>query len=476
MRSELLRQAAVYFVGDLLVRAGSLLLVPIYTRTLTRAEYGQVAVATLVTTVISYLASFSMGAAVLKLGPELATTHRQDCVTHSIVKWVAVWSLVLAGLLMAVTPLLSELIFQSAALAATNRLAVLTGCFAGITTVALAVFQGNQQPMQYRVVTICAFVANLGTGLIAVLGFRLGAWGAILGQCVGAGVGCVIALCSLRISLRAPFAPGVIGRALAIGCPLTIYSLGGFSADQLSRVFVERYVSASALGVYNIALLYCTAVAFVFGALNTAWVPRFFQLAPAAGTRQSSEYGTAVIAGAIAMGGIMTLLAPLVIGWLVGKDYQEAVVFVPPLMLNAVLAGPVWSLLVNPLMLTGRNWRIAACAVISGACNLVLNVVLTRQYGMWGAAFSSMIALVLLTGLIGWFSFRAYPVIYEYRAILAVGLAVIASCLLAVMAAPAGIVGHLVRLALALACGGFTWAVLHRQWRKRFLPVMAKPI
>ena len=466
-RSDLLRQSTVYFIGDLLVRAGSLLLVPIYTRTLTREDYGAVAIATLVATLVSYLASLSTSAAILKLSPEFGASHSPGYVVNNIVKFVIGWSLVLGGLLSLLVPSVTLQVFRSSNLVSCNQLAVITGCFSGITSVLLSVFQGNQKPLRYRVVTVCSFSANLVTGLVAVLLLHLGGFGAVMGQLVGAACGCGVALLSADVKLSASFDPGIVRRALGIGIPLTVYSLGGFSTDQLSRVFIERYVSAGALGVYNIAFLYCTAVAFVFGAINTAWVPRFFQMPRDNSAGLSGHYGTAVILAAIAMGGIMTLLAPLVIDVLVGRDYQGAVAFVPLLMINAILSGPIWSLLMNPLVLAGRNWCIAGCAVASGGCNLLLNLWLTLHYGVWGAALSSMLSLVLLTALVAHFSSRAYPVVYEYKSIFQVGVVVVVICAFVDTLDLAGTIGHLLRLVMAALCAGLACAVLYHQWTRQ---------
>jgi O-antigen/teichoic acid export membrane protein len=404
----------------------------------------------------------SLNAAVLTLGAESGTNQQMNRVMDNLVRVVLVWSLGLGGALLVLVPMLSLHVFQSADLVPCNRLAVMTGCFSGVTTVLLALFQRNEQPVRYRVVTICSFVANLTTGLVAVLVLRLEAFGAVLGQLVGSASGCGVALWMSGIKLGTPFESKVIRRGLGIGIPLTIYSVGGFSTDQLSRVFIERYVSASALGVYNIAFLYSTSVTFVFGAINTAWVPRFFQQGEGS-ISASGRYGTAVILSAIAMGGIMTLLSPLVIEVVVGRTYQGAVEFVPLLMINAILSGPIWSLLMNPLVLARRNWCIAGCALAGGAANVLLNEGLTSRYGVWGAAFSSLLSLLVLTSLVAYFSARTYPVAYGYGIIAKIGAVVATLYAVVNLLDRPGLYGLLLRLLLAMLCAGAAYGLLRRQ-------------
>jgi O-antigen/teichoic acid export membrane protein len=420
---NLIKHSLVYLVGDLLVRAGSFLLIPIYTRTLTRTDYGMVALTSVIATVVSYFAGLSLGAAVLKLNPEHRARANGPAAADSIAKFVVIWGIFMAGLLLLVGPPIAARLFREGSIESYGRIGIGIGCFSGVTNALLAIFQSNQKPLRYRLVTLCGFVANLATGIVAVVYLKMGGKGAALGQLAGAGSSCVFALLTSGIALRTTIDSGILYRALKIGLPLTLYSIGGFSTDQLSRVFVERYVSIASLGVYNIAYLYCTVVGFVFGAINTAWAPKFFEIGSGAkGVELSGYYGTGLIIAAIGMAGIMGILAGDVLGFAVGREYQDAHKLVPILIVNAVLSTPVWTVVMNPLVLKEKNWWITWCALASGLCNILLNCVLTRHYGAEGAAWSSTGALVILVGLTGAISLRVFNVRYDYKGIFSAGI------------------------------------------------------
>jgi O-antigen/teichoic acid export membrane protein len=248
----------------------------------------------------------------------------------------------------------------------------------------------------------------------------MGVLGAVLGLAAGASGGFLIALTMTGIDFQTSFDRGVLARGLGIGIPLTLYALGGLSTDQLSRVFIERYISSSTLGVYNIAYLYCTPLSVIFIAINTAWVPKFFGDSLASDhAKTSGLYGTALVIAAVGIAGIMSILSPDVLGLVVSREYQEAQKIVPALMFNAVLSTPVWTVLMNPLILKNRNWSITWCAMASGACNVALNVYLTKRYGVNGAILSSMGALLVLNGLVAVRSLREYHIPYRYLRIAA---------------------------------------------------------
>jgi O-antigen/teichoic acid export membrane protein len=462
--SVLFRHALVYLIGDLLIRAGSLVLVPVYTRTLPLGDYGALAVATSVATVVSYIAGLALSAAVIKLGPEFAAGDQPAYATNNVVKFAIIWGAFVCGLFVVIVPPATSLFFKSPDLVMYNRLAVVSGCLTGVTGTLLAVLQSNGTPVKYRLVTVCSFTANVATGLVAVLLLKLAGLGAMIGQLVGAGCGCVAALVAARADIRAPFDRQLIWRALGIGVPLTVYSLGAFSTDQLSRIFIERYVSAAALGPYNIAFLYCTSsLAIIFGAVNTAWVPQFFQLKKNESVEQTGYYGTAVIIAAVSLGGVLVLLAPIAIWLIAGSRYSTAANYVPILMVNAIISGPVWSLFMNPLVLVGRNWTIAQFAIISGSCNVVLNLVVTPYLGAWGAAASSMVSLLVLTILSARYSARVFPAVYDIQIIVQVGLLVVLICTIIAVADITGTIGIIMRFAMAIACAVLAYYALNRQ-------------
>jgi O-antigen/teichoic acid export membrane protein len=420
---NLIKHSLVYLVGDLLVRAGSFVLIPLYTRTLTRTDYGMVALTSVIATVVSYFSGLSLGTAVLKLNPEYRARKNGPAAADCIAKFAIIWGIFMAVLLLLVGPPILARLFKEGSIESYGRIGIGIGCFSGVTNALLAVFQSNQEPMRYRLVTLCGFVANLATGIVAVVHLKMGGTGAALGQLAGAGSSCVLALLTSGIALRTTIDSGILYRALKIGLPLTLYSIGGFSTDQLSRVFVERYVSVASLGVYNIAYLYCTILGLVFGAVNTAWAPKFFE--GGSGTKnveRSGRYGAGLIISAVGMAGIMSILAADILGLAVGRDYQDAQKLVPVLMINAVLSIPVWTVVMNPLVLMEKNWWITWCALVSGLCNILLNFILTRHYGAEGAAWSSTGSLLVLVGLTGAISLRVFKVKYDYKRIFLAGI------------------------------------------------------
>jgi len=355
----------------------------------------------------------------MKLGSARGADVPSQDVERALVIFVLLWAATVGGAMLFMAPPLIELALSEAVRPSYVQIGVVTGCFSGVTGVLLAVFQKNHDPLRYRVVTVVTFFANIATGLLLVTQLRWGALGAVLGQMVGAALGCFVALRNTRVVVFEAVDTRMIADGIKIGVPLTLYAIGGLATDQLSRVFIERHISMSALGVYNIAYLYCTVLGVVCGAINTAWVPRFFQDATDKARSESSGlYGTTLVITAIGIGGVLSIISPDVLRYAVGNEFRSASTLIPLLMVNALLSAPIWTVIMNPLVLRGYNWWIAWSALVSGTCNILLNSVLTVRYGVVGAVFSSMAALLVLNGVAAMRSLREFPVQYDYRRIL----------------------------------------------------------
>lgn len=391
------RQAGVYLFGDAIVRAGAFLLVPIYTRILSPAEYGVVAIAALVMTVVSYVAGLSLSAAMLKLRAEVTDDLRRGAVGNTIFLLTAGSALAWYIVLELSQTFWVQIFASERALFEPARIAVYTGCVSAITSVVLAGLQVEGRAIAYRVTTIMTFVGSFASGMLFVVIWRFGAIGAVFAQSIGAVFGLVTALSSARMATHLEIEFPVVRRALSIGLPLTIYAIGGICTDQISRLFIERNVSTSAVGLYNVAAMYTSAIAVVCGAVNTAWVPFFFSRGLDAGGRNvAGQYGTILSIGALALAGLSAIFAPDVLSVFAGARYHAAAEFAPLLALNAVLAGPIWTMSMNPLVYTGQTWQITICAGIAAIVNIGLATILTPRIGVWGAILSSTIALLIL--------------------------------------------------------------------------------
>jgi O-antigen/teichoic acid export membrane protein len=89
------------------------------------------------------------------------------------------------------------------------------------------------------------------------------------------------------------------------------------------------------------------------------------------------------------------------LAWAVGPEYVPA--YVPLVILSAAHAGTLWAGTTNVLLtMIGHDRDVLACALVSVAANIGLNLVLVPRYGAIGAGCSSAGALVVWRVLLTW--------------------------------------------------------------------------
>jgi len=168
--------------------------------------------------------------------------------------------------------------------------------------------------------------------------------------------------------------------------------------------------SAEEVGIYRVALQGAMLVTFGVSAINMVVAPYFARLYAQDDIKTLQK----IVTFCARIGAILALLfvllyvsfGEIILSWFFGSEYLPGwtalVILSFGRLFNAV-AGPVVFL----LNMTGHERVMARGVAIAAAMNIFLNLILIPEYGMEGAAVSTMIAVVVWSGLL-WNAARKY--------------------------------------------------------------------
>ncbi len=248
MNSNILRSGAIYGVANVLAAGVPFLLLPILTRALTPAQYGEVVSFYMLVAVCASTAGLSLQAAV---GVRWLDRARGDPRRHtgSALLLVLLSTGIAAGLAAALAP--------SFGVGLSRPVSALAAVVAGTTVlqgIRFAVWQSTDRPVPAAGLQVSSAVLNVTLSLVAVLLLEWGGAGRIVGATaagVVVGLGCVASL------LREGAATGVwraeVHLLLRFGVPLMPHALGGALLANADRFAVSAQLGASSLGVYGAA-------------------------------------------------------------------------------------------------------------------------------------------------------------------------------------------------------------------------------
>ncbi|MEO5844594.1 MAG: oligosaccharide flippase family protein [Caldimonas sp.] len=414
MSVVLLRAGLIYTVANVLSAGVPLLLLPILTRALSPAEYGEV---------VGFFILVSIAGSVAGLGVHSAVAVRwfsrreQDFpVFVGSAVWLAVLSTVVcAALLVAASvPLASRFGVPAADW---PWAAVLAGATV-IIGVRATLWQSQAKALRSALLQVIHAGTNVSLSLLAVFAFSLGAQGRIAGATL-AGLCCAVAaVFLLRRSGDMHWATRRHDGAalLRFGLPLIPHSLAGAVLVSADRFSVAGVLGQEALGIYGAAAQLGMVMNVLGDALVKALTPWLYRQLAA-----SSQFGALRVVAltyllvplwliiALLLWLVISLAAPL----LLGARYVAALDLLPMFLLGGAMAS-IYLNIAGLFFFTSKTEWLSGATALSSITAVLVAPALVAAYGLRGAALSYL-AIQTLQLLLSWLlSTRIRPMPWKH--------------------------------------------------------------
>lgn len=397
---SLLGSVAIYMGANVIAAGVPLLLMPILTRVLSQEDYGRVGMFSVAVVAFGAVAGLSVYGATGIRYFEREELNFPNYVTSCL----AILGMSSAVLLLLVMLFQSELEQVTHLPVSWLLVAVLVAMAQFVLQVRLGIWQSAKQPLRFGALRVSQSVVDALSTILLVVGLGL-AWQGRMGGIALAAVGVAsIALTSLARG-------GLIGRqvnrdyvanALRYGLPLVPHVLGGMLLSMADRVMISSMLGVAETGVYFVSVQIGLAISLVTESVNRAYAPWLIEALRTKDNRRDANavrvtyaYCAILLLGALVVG----WLAPVVLPFLAGKDFQAAAPIVGVTALGFAFGG-MYLMVTNYLFYAGRTGRLAFVTVACGLLNIGLSYLLLPINGPIGAAQAfaiSQLALFLFT-------------------------------------------------------------------------------
>jgi O-antigen/teichoic acid export membrane protein len=413
---KLVGASAVYGLGSVLVRGLAFLLLPVYTRYLSPAEYGVVALTVTCTVVLGMLYPLGLRGAVSRTYYEGGTVEERQERVGTL--WIAMIlsAAVMALLLDRLGPSLAAAVIPEIPFHPYLRLAVWTAFLGVLGLTPLVLLQAQERAPAFVLVTLGAALTTTAiTVWLVVRGG--GAAGYLQGALIGGALAAVPYLALTLKQIRPVFRWSILAPALAFSLPLVPHALAGWALEMSDRAILTRLVPLHDVGVYSLGYQLGAAMGLVTTAFNAAWVPFLFGTLKDEGeaahpklARLVSYYAIALCFTALGW----ALLVEHAITLIAGPEYREGY-RITPWVVGGYVCGGLYLVPTNLLFWRRRTRVIPLVTLAAGAMNVGLNLWLVPRHGAIAAAWSTLAAYALLLVLTWWSATRVHPFPYEYR-------------------------------------------------------------
>lgn len=401
---SLLRHTTVYGVGQVLTRLSSVLMLPVYTRFLTPADYGTIAIFDLITALLAIV--FGGGIAPAAQRYHFDATDETDR--------ARIWS---AAFLMTALPPLPFLLLawwsREALAHATHGIVELAPLYSlvlptlWLSTVSLTAdtyLRTRKRSTTSVVVNLAALALNIALNLYLLIVAGLGVAGVLLGNLIATAAATVARSLAVLADMR-PTVPSrdLVATLWRFGAPLVLSAVLAVGMHQLDRYLLRLFRDLEQVGVYSLAYTLAQgSVSLLLIPFSAAWEAVRYEIAR---ERDASllyaRVFRAFVSAAALLAFAVALFADEIFGLVAPPDFRAAAALVPVL----VLAYVVFSMHAHfsvPAYLHKAPRHTVGVFATGLVVNVAANVLLVPPYGAHGAAGATLVTFAAFSAVGLW--------------------------------------------------------------------------
>jgi O-antigen/teichoic acid export membrane protein len=445
---------AAYTAASILSKLIAVALLPLYTRHLSRADYGYAEVLFAAVVTASIVVRLGLIEAVLRFYyREDEDQERVVGATFSGLFWFATIGALIA--LPLAGPLAEALLDPKpgdlhGAIELT-RIAIGGLWVATLFEYLLTLYRLDERARAYFLTTIANVLATIALTIVLVVGVGDGARGLLLGSYITGAAFVLVLIFEQRRRLTLRVDPPLLKRLLRFGLPTMPAEVSLYLLNFVDRLIILRTLGAAEAGVYSVGVKFAQAVNVLVRGFQLAWPPLAYSIRNDDEARRT--YATVItlfLAGCTWLVVGLWLLAQYLIRIFVAPKFFDAYEVVG-LIAAAVTLYALYMVMVVILGRTGRTEYNLPAALAALAANVALNLILVPPLEIVGAGLALVGSYLVVIALMYGFTQRLFPVPYEWGRLARILFVAAALVAFGELVLPAtGFLGFVARLALGL--------------------------
>ncbi len=404
--------------SSLLAGLLALFTLPLYTRSLTTAEFGYAETLLTIVILTSILLRAGLGEAFIRHWHEAGG----DDARRQLVRTTSGFVLITSTLALIVGVLLAEPLSQLL-LGTADATLMAAGVF-GIWAftnleMAYALLRVSERRRVYLIASSANVILTVALTVTLVVFLDEGARGYVLGNYVASALILIgLWFFALREQIGIPRGPWLLGPLLRYGAPTIPADAAVFLLNVIDRAYLLRADSPAAAGLYSVAVKLATAVIILVRAFQLAWPPLAYSIADDQRAQQLyARVTTAYMIVSSLLVAAFTLLGAWLVRLLTTPVFFPANEALPWLALGWALYG-LYLVLVT---IAGRA-KVTVRTLPAAAAGLVINVGLliwlVPELGVVGAAIALCAAYVAMLIVLFVLTRNVFTVPFEWRRII----------------------------------------------------------
>jgi O-antigen/teichoic acid export membrane protein len=416
---------AIYGVSTIVGRFLTFLLVPFYTNVLSTGQYGIVA------TVYSYIAflnvvySYGMEASYFRYASSLEIGDAKDNFSTPFFS-LAVTGVLFSGLLYGFAASAAPLFQIDASYYRIIRYASGILLFDTLMIVPFASLRLARKAKLFASLKIVNIVSNVVFNIVTLVYLHWGVEGIFFSGLASSALTFAMLLPHIYANTRLAFSRHLYKELLKFGLPYIPVGISGIILQVVDRPILKAMSTDSAVGIYQANYRLGIFMNLVSSMFEYAWRPFFLSHAKDENAKplfaRVMTYYVLVstlmfLVLSFFIGDIVTVPLPYFHRYLIHPNYWSGLGIVPIVLLAYVFGGISINLNAG-IQIQKKTMYLLPTSIIAAVSNIVANILLIPKYGIYGAAWATLIAYVLSAAALFVVAQKFYRIEYEYYRLL----------------------------------------------------------
>jgi len=408
------KQASAYSIAQFSTSFIQIILLPVYTRYLTPAEYGIISILNLLIFTLRTVFQLNQREAVLRLYFDAEDDEAKFQFVSTSFFVVVALSAVSTGVLMLLGPSLFAPIADKVPYYPYIFLTLPVPIMQAMAYMPFVIYQIKERATLYSILSMAKFLVITGCILYFVVYRREGAEGKVKGTLIGHAVCMVVLLVMTFRYIRPVFSFIWAKRTVVFGVPLIFLGLSTWLTIMSNRLFLLHYQDNEAVGIFHVAYMISHGIEIGVYAFYQVWMPYYFSSVSDEEKRRSEipRLATYFIAAGFVLAVLVALFGKEVIFILTDRSYHSAHL-VMPILAGGFAFRSILCVYNADIMQTKKTYFITGVVIATLLVNLLLNFLLIPGYAMFGAAWALALTLVFQAAATFIIARATFPVPYE---------------------------------------------------------------
>ena len=411
------KDSIIYGIGNVATKIVGFLLIPIYTDSeyLSIPDFGVLSILDISIQVLVAILGLSLYQGFIRWYWDIKDVRERKKLFFSTLSTVSVFSIVAGIILAFFSTDISQLLFQTTDYSRAILLVIINGVLMTIQALPNSSMRIQGQSKLYTSLSVVKFTSNLLLTVYFVVFLKRGIEGIFEAQIIGSILYFVIASPHIYKNSILSYQFRVTKDLLVYSYPLIFASMSGILLSTIDRYSLNYMASLPDVAIYSLGFKIGGSIkVFIVSSVQLALIPMLMKRINDPDNKRLFQkvltyfsFGLMWIIVGISVFGeeIILLIAR-------SPEYIEATNLIPIIAMISFF-GMAKDNVIMGLHVNKQTKIIGSLIIVAGIANLILNIALIPLWGIYGAAWASLFAQILLFTTVLYFAQKSYKVNYE---------------------------------------------------------------